>query len=385
MNGREFWALRDVSDDVLQASLQGLLGAGARLEARVVAHLAEVEARRLHLRLGCSSLYDYCRKRLALSDYEAFVRIAAARVARQFPIVFGMLDRRELHLTAVCEVREFLTPDNHRDLLGEVSSKTKLQIREVLARRFPRADLPTSIKKLPALDPLSPGRYRLLLTLSATQKGKFERAGELLSHSNPSGDLAVVLERALDLLIERLEKRQFGALLSLPAISKLDSPEPPTNKPPRASKLDSPEPPANKPPRASQLQASNRQRSESTADSGASNQPAQQKPRKHLCQGLRRELLEREGASCTFTGTDGSRCGARAFLQFHHRQAWARGGADTADNLTLLCRAHNRLLAEQDFGRAHIEKVIASRGGEPRGEAGVAGRCAAAPASRYLG
>jgi hypothetical protein len=91
MNGREFWELRDVSNEQLETSLGELLGAVARVEARIVAHLAEVDARRLHLRAGCSSLFDYCRKRLALSEYEAFVRIAVARVARKYPMVFGML------------------------------------------------------------------------------------------------------------------------------------------------------------------------------------------------------------------------------------------------------------------------------------------------------
>ena len=86
--------------------------------------LISVEARRLHLLAGCSSLYDYCRKRLLLSDYEAFVRIAAARVARKYLVVFEMLERRELHLTAICEVRDFLTAENHAELLGEISGKT---------------------------------------------------------------------------------------------------------------------------------------------------------------------------------------------------------------------------------------------------------------------
>ena len=97
MNGREFWALREFSNDELEASLDGLLGAGARVEARIVARLAEVETRRLHLLAGYSSLYDYCRKRLKLSDYEAFARIAAARVARKYPVVFEMLERRGIH------------------------------------------------------------------------------------------------------------------------------------------------------------------------------------------------------------------------------------------------------------------------------------------------
>ena len=107
--------MHDVSNEALEANLSKLLGAGARVEARVVAHLAEVEARRVHPLVGCSSLYDYCRRRLGLSDYEAFVRIAAARVARKFPIVFEMLDRRKLHLTAICEVREGAwRPRQHR-------------------------------------------------------------------------------------------------------------------------------------------------------------------------------------------------------------------------------------------------------------------------------
>jgi hypothetical protein len=210
MNGREFWALQDVSNAALEASLSRLLGAGARVEARVVAHLAEVEERRLHLLTGCSSMYDYCHKRLGLSDYEAFLRIATARVARKYQVVFEILDRRELNLTAVCEVREFLTFANHRELLREISGRTKVQIREILARRFPRADVPTVLKRLPALEPLAPGRYQLTLTLSAEQKRKLDLARDLSSHANPKGDLALVLERALDELIVRLEKRRLG-------------------------------------------------------------------------------------------------------------------------------------------------------------------------------
>jgi hypothetical protein len=152
MNDAGRLSLRGLTDEELEARLRGLLGTGARLEARIVAHLAEVEARRIHLLAGRSSMYEYCQKNLGLSEYEAFCRIAAARVAAAYPIVFGMLERRELHLTAVVEVREFLTEANHRELLGEVSKKTKLQIREMLARRFPEADVAARIRKLPAAE-----------------------------------------------------------------------------------------------------------------------------------------------------------------------------------------------------------------------------------------
>ena len=370
MNRREFWVFQGISDDQLEAGLSGLLGAGARVEARIVAHLAEVERRRLHLLAGYSSLYDYCRRRLGLSEYEAFMRIAAARVARKYPVVFGMLERRELHLTAICEVREFLTAENHRELFAAVSGKTKMQIREALAQRFPQADMAASLKKLPALEPLSPGRYRLLLTLSAEQKEKLELARDLLSHANSTGDLAIVVERALDELIERLEKRRFGRRqaraaqdstkaaaamnVSAPTVTTTRSREQPdTGRQPAAIVHGRGQPDT--------LRAETHVVEVTAPAPGAIHDLGSERRRKHVTQQTRRDLLARDGVGCAFVGSQGQRCDARAFLQLHHRRAWARGGADTADNLELLCRSHNCLLAERDFGRRHIEAAIAAR------------------------
>src|SRR5437868_15399178 len=35
----------------------------------------------------------------------------------------------------------------------------------------------------------------------------------------------------------------------------------------------------------------------------------------------------------------------------------ARGGADDGSNLSVVCRAHNRLAAEQQFGRQHMDRA----------------------------
>ncbi len=354
MNRREFWALQGISDDELEASLSGLLGAGARVEARIVAHLAEVEGRRLHLLAGYSSLYDYCRKRLRLSDYEAFIRIAAARVARKYPVVFEMLERRQLHLTAICEVREFLNAENHRELFEAVSGKTKLQIREILAQRFPEADVPASLKKLPALEPLSPGRYRLQLTLSAEQKEKLELARDLLSHANGSGDLAIVVERALDELLLRLEKRRFGRAPSRPPQAGANlAGETLAGETPVDETL------ANEAPADETLAGQALARK--VPEPPGANAGKDERRRRHIAHETRRELVARDGVRCAFVGSNGRRCEARAFLQLHHRRAWARGGGDTADNLELLCSSHNRLMAERDFGRTHLDEAIAAR------------------------
>jgi len=86
---------------------------------------------------------------LRLSASEAFHRITAARIARKFPIVFRMIEGRELHLTAVCLLRDYLTQENHHDLLQAASGKTKWQVQELLARRFPRPDVESRIRRLP--------------------------------------------------------------------------------------------------------------------------------------------------------------------------------------------------------------------------------------------
>jgi hypothetical protein len=105
--------LAHVSDQRLRGGLAELLASSYRTEARIVAHIAEVEERKLHSKDGSSSLFEYCVKQLGLSENEAFHRLTAARIARKFPVVFSLLERRELHLTAVCLLRDYLTPENH--------------------------------------------------------------------------------------------------------------------------------------------------------------------------------------------------------------------------------------------------------------------------------
>ena len=145
-----FWELAHLSDQGLRHGLRDLIGGRCRMEARVVAHLAAIEERRLHLVDGFSSMFDFCLRRLGLSESEAYHRIAAARVARQFPIVFGMLDRGEIHLSAICLLRDHLTEENHLELLQGASGKTKLKIQELLVRQVPKPTVEDSVRKLPS-------------------------------------------------------------------------------------------------------------------------------------------------------------------------------------------------------------------------------------------
>ncbi len=356
MKTGESWDLKHVSDNELLRGLHSIRAAERGAIAQVVAHLAEVEERRLHLRAGSPSMFDYCLRRLGMSESEAFRRVTAARLAQRYPIILEMLAEGDIHLCALGTLRDYLSKENHRELLNEASRKTRKQVEELVAKRFPRADVPSTIRKLPPprqittevmqpvperetppiapdvaaptpasppplphplspaprprtiVEPLREDRYRLQLNASAELKRKLELARDLMSHANPGGDLTVAIERALDLLIDKLQRERFSQ--------------------------------------------TRRKRANTAADPHKRRVPS----------AVRRQVVERDGLQCTYVSADGERCPSRAFLQFHHEQAWALGGKTTTGNSRILCGAHNRLLAEQDFGKELMaDKIAAAR------------------------
>src|SRR5580704_14165017 len=176
--------LANLSDDELLSSLSAVCFEARRLLGRLLVHLIEVEARRLDRRLACSSLFDFCQRRLGMSESEAVRRIAAARLVRRFPCLLGHIERGEIHLTALLLLRDHLTDDNVGELIAATAGKTTRELQELLAARAPKADVMPTITALcepspspspspapvpPAVrvEPLAPSRHRLELTVSS--------------------------------------------------------------------------------------------------------------------------------------------------------------------------------------------------------------------------
>src|SRR5262249_43867180 len=70
----------------------------------------------------------------------------------------------------------------------------------------------------------------------------------------------------------------------------------------------------------------------------------------------------RDSHRCTYVSPDGLRCTATSGVEVDHVVPFARGGSNEESNLRLLCRAHNQLMAEREFGRKTIQacrKLIA--------------------------
>ena len=207
--------------------------------AVVLDHVAEFDARKLYRSAGYSSMFAYCVETLHRSEDAIYRRIQAARAANRFPTIFGMVADGRLHLSAVCMLAPHLTEETAGDLLAAATHKSKAQIEQMLAERFPRPDVPTLVQALtvapmPAaaelapgqvqapfvpprqedrarVKPLAPQRFAVQFTMGQSAHDKLTYVQELLGHQVPSGDLAQVFERALDALIPVLEKRKFAA------------------------------------------------------------------------------------------------------------------------------------------------------------------------------
>jgi 5-methylcytosine-specific restriction endonuclease McrA len=346
-----------LSDDELLHRLAALLKASRRVEAVLILHIGEVDARRLFAREAAPSMFAYCTGRLGLSEHEAYLRITVARASRQRPVLLAMLADGRLHLSGIAKLLPHLTDDNATTLLQRASGRSTRQVEELVAGIAPRPDAPALVRLLPQTaapagrpsigpssiaspaetvpappavaprpapppQPLSPDRYRIQFTASSAFCSKIERLRDLLRVSIPDGDIAVLIDRAVTELVGRLEARWFGL----------------TSKP----------------------------RARETAHVEESS--------RHVPTDVRRAVFARDEGQCRFIGTGGVRCPARRQLEYHHVEPYARGGATSVGNIQLMCGPHNAYLAERDFGAAHIQRFRKDRAGPDDGSSNEATR-----------
>jgi 5-methylcytosine-specific restriction endonuclease McrA len=290
--------------------------------ARVLAWLAEVERRRLYLELGYSSLFAYCLGALGFSEDETCNRTGAVRAVLEYPQVLVMLEARTLTMTTARLLYPHLKgqPDPVA-VLRWAAGRSRREVEVLIAKLSPQPDAPTVLRKVPCTPeptrpttspasqvaslpaprrevpaPLAPERFKLQVTLGGEAVEKLQLAQDMLSHLHPTGDVAAVLDRALDALLEELARAKFAA-----------------TETPR----------------------------EAHGDPGS----------RHIPAAVRREVWIRDRGRCTFVGTDGHRCEERRLVQFDHAIPFCHGGPPTTGNVRLLCAAHNRHEARKDQAR----------------------------------
>ena len=152
--------LGSVSDDALLRRLGELVAHSHRVEADLVAHIGEVDERRLYTRQAFPSMFAYCTDALHLSEAEAYRRITVARAARKHLVLLAMLRDGRVHLSGLALLAPFLTRENRETLLERATHRTKRQIEELVAELAPRPDAPSLIRKLPRCGRRRPGEGR---------------------------------------------------------------------------------------------------------------------------------------------------------------------------------------------------------------------------------
>jgi hypothetical protein len=235
-----------------------------------------------------------------------------------------MLREGSLSLTNLCLLRRHLTETNHVALLQEARHKRKPEVERIVARLQPRPDVASAVRRLPAprsaevscetssstpaepaaalpqpitslspsapkpavIAPLTPERYKIQVTVDRETLDVLRQAQDLMRHAIPSGDPALIIARALRLLVDDQLKKKAAI----------------TPKPGKAREI---------------------------AD-GSRVIPA----------AVRREVWGRDGGRCAFEGSRG-RCKEHGALEYHHVIPYALGGQATASNIELRCRAHN--------------------------------------------
>ena len=328
--------------------------------AHLLAHIAEIDERKLWAKQACSSMFAFCMERFHMSESMAAKRIWAARTARRFPVILPMLAKGELHLSGINQLGKHLTEANHRALLERVKHKSSREIDVLVAELAPRPDVPSRVRALPIravtstgntreghadgqrvadclpVEPLvadapehapevpeatpepvtgpfkpaaghkqivalAPKRYKIEITVDQDTHDKLRTLQDLLRHQLPSADPATIVSRAIALLLDDTLKRKA-------ALTKAARP---------------------------------------------SREPSATRTRA-IPAAIRREVWRRDRGRCAFLDERGRRCPATSSIEYHHETPYGRGGPHEAANVALRCRAHNQYEADLDFGRAFM-------------------------------
>lgn len=295
----------------------------------VMVYLSEIEDRKLYLNEGYSSLFDLCRRGIGYSESESVKRIRGAKVLMEFPEARAVFERREISLSVLSSLRGVITKDNKNEILIGIPGLSKEAAGAFLAKFKAPTLKPVLEKVIPMIvskpepvksilvsvsEPSStvaerapvPGEevFKLQFSVKKDVMSKIARARELLSGKYPKG---VSLENLLGEVLEDFIDRKDPARKVI-----------------------------------------------------KENKTGAATDKRHIPVNIKYKIFKDSNCQCSYE-KGGVRCSARWGLEIDHKVPFAKGGRTGISNLRLLCRAHNQLMAEQEFGKEHIRNAIAKQ------------------------
>lgn len=316
-------SLRKLSNEDLVRKLDQDVARERAMTIAVLHDLNEMDRRRLYLDRGCSSLFDYCVRKLKYSSSAATRRIQAARCIRRFPVVLGMLERNEITLSTVATVASILKPDNCTVVLNRVRGASCRQVERIACDYRSPVTLRDQVRPVRLVTPGAGSECRQFAQFLADDEfvQLLEEVRVLLSRDGHRPSIAEVLKVTLKEYrdrhspVARQERRAVRTTTVEVAAAKVGE---------AAGEAPGPD---------------SRRRAEGATKS------------RHIADDVRDAVFVRDEGMCTFVAKDGTRCDSRHGLQIDHIKPFAAGGTHEASNLRLLCAAHNRRAAELTLGK----------------------------------
>jgi hypothetical protein len=248
--------------------------------------------------------------------------LQSARLLQQIPVVAEKLESGSLNLSQTTKLQkclrdqkqksEVMTEDKAQELIAKLENKNTFETEKVLALEF---NLPIQTHEL--LKPQKDDSVRLETVFSWEQYQELIKSKELLSHICPDGTWTEVIAT----LAKKFNQSK----------TPKESKQPLQNKQKQSSTL------ASKPTTQSLV---------AKQDNGIPNSSSAYRP--SISTKIKAELMHKADYCCEYQDVKTkNRCHSTYKLEIDHIQPLAMGGSNYTDNLRVLCRTHNVLMAKR--------------------------------------
>lgn len=343
--------IKQVTNQEIIAELKRLSEQEKLLVNRSIDLLREVEERRIYLKMGYPSLYEFCITELHYSEGASYRRIAAMRLIKAVPEIKEKAEAGKISLTAMAQAQSYFKRKENE--LTPINKTAKLELLSKLEHRSSRE----CEREILKLDPKShrPDRVvaktehltEIRLTVDNDFMAALDKLKDLLSNKHPELSTKDIMLHAMKAEVARLQKpiarRRIHAVKKAVAPAGEASAIAPVSAIAAASDIN---------PKSATLTIANQpaiitvNSNPITADPRSAKSPAaRQKGRRiHLPDSTRREVFIKDNWECAYKDPmTGHKCSSKKYLEIDHIKPISRGGKNETENLQLLCSAHNKL------------------------------------------
>lgn len=324
---------RNVMNSALLSDIKKLTTDERKITTEILHHLKEIEARKLHLQMGYSNIYDFTIKELGYSEGSAYRRVSAMRLLKSVPEVDSKIKEGSLTLDGAAKIQRLI---NHQkkemsfsqtilpamDTVKFVTREQKLNLVESLQNKSLKEmdkaifKINPSVLKSENVRQISEEKIELKLIIDEELKKELDHLKNLLSHKNPNMSYQDLIKYLAQLGLKKFDPSK-----------KLTSEQMQTIKD-HVEKVES------------EFERSRRALPSLRSKIASSES-------RYIPSAVKQEVYMRDKGCCTFEDPRTKhKCESRHLLQYDHRYPFSLGGETTVSNLRLLCYQHHKYITE---------------------------------------